>query len=392
MALLRNELEKCLADEVLQQVHRAWDLLEGALRVAFAEAHASKGLKSLRTRIGRSGSDSAAVRRAVGMGEAQLRGSTAADEQPALVDGEVVGRAEAHEVVGVIRAAFGPQHDVVRDPMDRVPAARDAASPAISGNHRATDCRRDGLAGAGQNRPRVVTGAFVVQRAHVGVDMPDVLRVALGHLENVGSDLDELTAALLLHSAAALANRESDLVARTARVPAALERLATEEQDGCVVVERLARITAHFPHRFAKGGEGVARKLETEHVALEVQVRNVVRKAPRTMPADELLDLSHGPPPGGFEPVLFGGRSRHASELARMREADRTGLELFRRLGEFFKRFGDAELLLSEAGTVTEEPLRVFVEGGVAESQMDSRAMSSEETASLLEIETRPLG
>ena len=72
MALLRNELEKGLADEVLQQVHRAWDLLEGALRVAFAEAHASKGLKSLRTRVGSDRDNGAAVGRAVGVGETQL--------------------------------------------------------------------------------------------------------------------------------------------------------------------------------------------------------------------------------------------------------------------------------------------------------------------------------
>ena len=390
--MLRNELEKRLPDEVLQRVDRARDFLECSLRVAFAEAHASKGLKSLRTRIGRSGSDSAAVRRAVGMGEAQLRGSTAADEQPALVDGEVVGRAEAHEVVGVIPTAFGPKHDVVRDPMDRVPAARDATSPAISGNDQATDCRRDGLAGAGQNRPSVVTGAFVVLRAHVGVDMPDVLRVALGHLENFGSDLDELTAALLLHSATALANRESDLVARTARVPAALERLAAEEQDGCVVVERLARVAADFCHRFAKSSEDFAREVEAEHVTLEAGVRNVVGEASRTMAADEVLDLTHGPAAGGFEPLPLGGRGRNAGELAREGEADGAGLEVAGGFGELFKGFGDAELFLSEAGPVAEEPLGVFEEGGIPEAQVGSCAVGSQKPASLLEIETRALG
>ena len=72
MPLLRNELEKRLPDEVLQRVDRARDFLECSLGIAFAEAHASKGLKGLRTRIGSGGSNGATVRRTVGVGETQL--------------------------------------------------------------------------------------------------------------------------------------------------------------------------------------------------------------------------------------------------------------------------------------------------------------------------------
>ena len=72
MPLMRNELEKRLPDEVLQRVDRARDFREGALGVAFAEAHAPEGLKSLRTCIGSGGSNGATVRRTVGVGETQL--------------------------------------------------------------------------------------------------------------------------------------------------------------------------------------------------------------------------------------------------------------------------------------------------------------------------------
>ena len=72
------------------------------------------------------------------------------------------------------------------------------------------------------------------------------------------------------------------------------------------------------------------------------------------MPADELLDFAHGPPPGGFEPLLFGGRGRDASELASMREADAAGFEVARGFGQLFEGLGDAELFLCETGAVAE--------------------------------------
>jgi len=43
-------------------------------------------------------------------------------------------------------------------------------------------------------------------RAHVGVNVADVLPITLGHLDDFGTDFDELTATLLRRPAAALAN------------------------------------------------------------------------------------------------------------------------------------------------------------------------------------------
>ena len=60
--------------------------------------------------------------------------------------------------------------------------------------------------------------------------------------------------------------------------------------------------------------------------------------------------------------------------------------------GQLFEGFGDAELLLRQAGAVAEEALRVFVEGSVAEAQVGSRAVGSEQPASFLEVEPCALG
>src|SRR6185369_17817584 len=81
---------------------------------------------------------------------------------------------------------------------------------------------------------------------------------------------------LLLWSTTALANGERNLVARAAWVLGTLERLTAEQQDGCVIIEGLARVATDFRHRFAEGREDLAGKLQAEHVALEVGVRNVV--------------------------------------------------------------------------------------------------------------------
>ena len=168
--------------------------------------------------------------------------------------------------------------------------------------------------------------------------------------------------------------------------------MTAEEQDGCVVIQSFPGVAADFRHRLAKGGEDLAREVETEHVALEARVRKVVREASRAMAGDEVLDLTDGPPPRGFEPLLLGARGRDASELAREREADGAGLEVARDFGELFEGFGDTELFLGEAGAVAKEALGVFEEGGIPEAQVGSCAVGAEKPASLLEIETRALG
>jgi hypothetical protein len=220
----------------------------------------------------------------------------------------------------------------------------------------------------------------------------DVLPVALRHLHDFWPDFDELTATLLRCPAAALANGERDLVARAARILGALENLTAEEQDGRVVIERLARVAADFCHRFAKRGEDLAREVETEHMAPEAGVRNIVGEASRAMAGDEMLDLTHGPPAGGLKPLLLGGRGRDASQLTREGEADGTGLEVASGFGELFEGFGNTKLLLRDAGAVAEEALGVFEEGGIPEAQVRPGAVGSEEPTSFLEVETRAFG
>ena len=62
--------------------------------------YAGEGSKGFRTHVGNGGSDGAAVGRAIGMSEIQVRGGRARDGELAFVDGAVMGPAECHKVFG----------------------------------------------------------------------------------------------------------------------------------------------------------------------------------------------------------------------------------------------------------------------------------------------------
>jgi hypothetical protein len=398
-----SEFAQRLPDQLLEGADPIRDLCESALGIALAEAQAPERVKGFRPYLNSSCAHRGAVARPVRMGE-MWRGSRSRDDEPAPVDGEVMSTAKREEIFRVVVAAFRPESDVMGLRKNRVPTTGDATFAAVAAKDCTPGRRWDGLRSADWSCAHVDAREFVVadtyvgttgyfsMDAHVDVDVSDVLAVALRHLDDFRTDVDGLAATLLRCPVAALTNRERYLVARAPRIPRARECLTAEKQDGCLLVDRLARVAAHFRQRFAKGREDLARQLELEHVAFDLRVRNVVGEASRTMSTHQLFDFSDGPPPGGFEPFLFGGRRRDTRELARMREADGTHLQVMGDFGELFERFGDAELVLGETRAVAEKTLRVFVEGRVAEAHVHSRAVGSQQPAPFLEVQSRSLG
>jgi len=61
-------------------------------------------LKGFRTRIGNGGGEGAAIGSAFCVGELQVRGRRARDDELAVVDAALVGYAEGHEVFGRVRS------------------------------------------------------------------------------------------------------------------------------------------------------------------------------------------------------------------------------------------------------------------------------------------------
>ena len=103
--LLRSELAQRLPNELLNGRDGSRTSCESALGVTLAEAKASERLKGFRPNIGSSWGDGATVGRAVRVRETR-RGRGAGDDEPALVDGEVVGSAKRNEIFGVVISAF----------------------------------------------------------------------------------------------------------------------------------------------------------------------------------------------------------------------------------------------------------------------------------------------
>ena len=68
--------------------------------------YAGEGSKGFRTRIGNGGGDGAAIGSAFRVGELQVRGRRARDDEPAFVDGVVVRCAEGHEIFGGVRSVL----------------------------------------------------------------------------------------------------------------------------------------------------------------------------------------------------------------------------------------------------------------------------------------------
>jgi len=231
-----SELAKRLPDDLLERRDRMRNASESALRFNLAETHADESLKRLCSRVSDGGTDGAPVRGAIGVGEREPGSGSTRDDERAVVGSAVVGAAEGEEIGDEVFAAFAATLEIVD--------------------------------------VQVYARARVASNAHVCVHVPDVLSVALRHLDDFGTDLDELPASLLRGPATALANRERDLVARAPRVPIPRKGLPTEQQKSCVVVERAPprhaesspslRDKSPKPRLTARGAAGGARAASPE--------------------------------------------------------------------------------------------------------------------------------
>src|SRR4029079_8708252 len=182
-----SELAKRLPDDLLERRDRMRNAGESAVGFGFAKAHTNEGLKRLCACVSDGGTDGAAVRSAIGVGEKEPGSGSARDDERAVVGSAVVSAAEGKEIGDEVFPAFTATLEMVRLRKDRVPATGDATFRTVSAQDRAPLCGRNGLGGAGRTRAhvdasvRVVSNAHVcasvrvVSHAHVCADVPDVL-------------------------------------------------------------------------------------------------------------------------------------------------------------------------------------------------------------------------
>src|SRR6187399_1684083 len=147
-ALLMSELAKRLPDDLLERRDRMRNAGESAVGFGFAKAHTNEGLKRLCACVSDGGTDGAAVRSAIGVGEREPGSGRARDDERAVVGSAVVGAAQGEEIGDQVFPAFAATLEVMRFRKDRVPATGDATF-RVSAQDRAPLCGRDGLGGAG---------------------------------------------------------------------------------------------------------------------------------------------------------------------------------------------------------------------------------------------------
>jgi hypothetical protein len=140
-----------------------------------------------------------------------------------------------------------------------------------------------------------------------------VLRVASSHLHDCRVHLEPFAAGVLKATLAMLAEGQRQLVARSPGVFAgvvvqglsAAEDVPRHEQEGRVVVQVLAALTAKLIHRVAKGREGLGGHLEAKHMADRVRSRAIARSITTLMAGDEPLDVADRSAFRSVEPILL---------------------------------------------------------------------------------------
>jgi hypothetical protein len=219
------------------------------------------------------------------------------------MNGAVVSRAERREVFGIVAAAFDLGIDVMDVHENGMATAGNHALPAVAPQHVSTTGGWNGLR---RSRLRAHVGVAEVLRVarelsthvgigevlrvarelstHVGIGMTNVLRIARCHFDDFVDDIEELAAPLLAAATALLADRERHLVARAAVVARAAEDVASHQEHGRIVVERLASLTTELCERFPEGRERFGRKLESQDVATCGWVHRIPWRIARSMP------------------------------------------------------------------------------------------------------------
>jgi hypothetical protein len=264
----------------------------------------------------------------------------AGHDEPTVMHGAVMRRAEHDEVIGVVRAALRAQLEVMHVDEGRVPAPGDDAAAFIAAEDVAAERWGDGLRGAVGDVPARDAHLWPFWRTRVGLGTPfrfgwrpgafyvtDVLRVTPRHLHDGRVYLEPFAASVLKAAPAAFAQRERELVARSAGVGAdavsavyglcalhglsalhglpAAEDVTRHEQEGRVIVQVLATLPSELVHHVTKGREGLGGDLEAQDVTDGERLHGITGSITSFMASDQPLDLAHGSAFRSIEPLAL---------------------------------------------------------------------------------------
>jgi hypothetical protein len=267
----------------------------GATGVGFFGTHAFESCENLGRGVRSWRRKECPVVRAVGMAKLEARRCGSFHDEAPLVTGAVVCGAQDDELFRSVSAAVGAWGYVVNVDVDGVATAGYGAAAAMSAEHVAADGGWDGLGCA----------AFALWRG------AESLRVAFGHLDDLGRYRERSTLAVLHGAPALLTNRELDSITRAPGVRTA-HRVSRHEQDGVVLAERAGGFAAKLGESFAEGRERFGAELEAKDVAAGYFVGRVGGGVAGSAAADELFDFAQAAAFRGGQPARFGRFGGHS--------------------------------------------------------------------------------
>src|SRR6185436_3047329 len=224
-----------------------------------------------------------------------------------------------------------------------------------------------GAVGDGRVRMTTNVGAVAVVLVHEIVarsgaraagrrsDATEVLTVALGHLDDLVADGDELSVRQLLAVAALRAYAEQDLVTGAALLAGPSEHVPSHRQQRRVVVQRGLGAAPKRRQGFAKQRKGLRRDLETQHVAASVRLVRRAGLVTGPFARYQLFQLANGLSVRHLDPRALVLGDRHARELAHGGPVQGPLRERLRHGRQLLERLGDAQPLLRRARFVTEQ-------------------------------------
>jgi hypothetical protein len=153
--------------------------------------------------------------------------------------------------------------------------------------------------------------------------------------------------------------------------------------------------TAQNLLRFAERGERFAGDLEPQHVAFQSYGPRLMRQVASCAPGHERLELPNGFASSSGQPRRLCFRRGDARQLSRRRPTDAASSKRLIDLRKVLKCVSDTQLLVGCALIVSEEPLDVLPEAGIAEVAVNLSALRTQQPFPLFGVllrSTKPQG
>jgi len=216
--------------------------------------------------------------RAVGVPSHESIRSTAFQQQSPPMHRPVVGSAQDHHLVWIVRAAFRPESNVMNVDKERAATTQHLAPAAVAMHHLPPDRWWDGL-----RRAHSIThvGIDDARLTHVGIG--DALRVARCHLHHLGPYLHPLATSCDAPPVALRTHRHCHLIPGSTVVLGSLQHLPRHHHEHVIVIETATAVPPQLRLCFTEHRVGLRRDLHAKNVTARLRANRIIGGVARQM-------------------------------------------------------------------------------------------------------------